>query len=69
MVRTASIVSAEPLTLLSTDSRTSLKMLKSTKRVLSNRKISNGSTPDPMDHNSDSSRSDGIIPKNSRFEF
>lgn len=67
MVRTASIISTEPLSLLQTESRSSLKMLKNTKRVLSNRKISQGSTPDPMDHNSDSSRSDGIISGHSRF--
>lgn len=68
MVRTASIVSSEPVTLLQNDSRSSLKGLKSSNRMRSNRKISSGSTPDPIEHNSDSSRSDGIISGNSRLE-
>lgn len=66
MVRTASIVSGEPLTLLQADSRSSIAVLKNTKRVLSSRKLSHVSTPDPGEHNSDSSRSDGIISRNSR---
>lgn len=69
MVRTASIVSSEPITLLQTDSRSSLAVLKNTKRVLSSRKLSQSqtSTPDPNEHNSDSSRSDGIITGHSRI--
>jgi len=59
MVRTASIISSEPLTLLQAESRSSLA-LKNSKRIRSSRKISSGSTPDPNDHNSDSSRSNDI---------
>lgn len=66
MVRTASIISSEPLPLLQADSRSSLAALKSSgKRGRGGRKILQGSTPDLID-NSDSSRSDGVISGNSR---
>lgn len=56
MVRTASIVSAtEPFALMQTDSRQTLMKVK---RAMPNRKFSlGGSTPDPLEPNSDSSQS------------
>lgn len=68
MVRTASIVSAaEPISLLQADSRSSLAVRKNSKRVFGSRKVSQGSTPDPIEHNSDSSRSNERSPSNSKY--
>lgn len=57
MVRTASIISSEPLALLQAESRSSLAALKNSKRRLVARQISQGSSPDLIDGGSDSSRS------------
>lgn len=59
MVRTASVVSSEPLSILQVESRGSLRKTRAiTAGVLKSRKISsNTSTPDLIDPNSDSSHS------------
>lgn len=58
MVRTASIISSEPITIMQADSRSTLAGIKREKRrELSSRKIS--SSPDVGDNQSDSSHSDG----------
>ncbi|XP_055631289.1 uncharacterized protein LOC129771560 [Toxorhynchites rutilus septentrionalis] len=64
MVRTASVVSTEPLSILQAESRGSLRKgcLVTAGAVLKARKISsNTSTPDLNDPNSDSSHSNGHI--------
>ncbi|XP_063704388.1 oxysterol-binding protein-related protein 8 isoform X4 [Culicoides brevitarsis] len=56
MVRTASIISSEPMTLLQADSRTSLQALKAQRKALAaSRKISSNSTPDHTANTSDDS--------------
>lgn len=52
MVRTASIISSEPMTLLQTDSRSSLQALKQQRRALAARATSGTSTPDHIGQNS-----------------
>lgn len=61
MVRTASIISSEPI-ILQADSRSSLAALKKSKRILGGRKIS---TPDLVDA-SDSSHSNELSGKGSK---
>lgn len=59
MVRTASIVSSEPLAMLQADSRSSLQAFKSSRRALAARKTSSDSTPDMQLKDSDDSNSGG----------
>lgn len=62
MVRTASIVSSEPIAILQAESRSSLVALKSSKRVLKAKRISQGSSPE-INNISDSSQSnEGTVP-------
>ncbi|XP_038105466.1 oxysterol-binding protein-related protein 8 isoform X6 [Culex quinquefasciatus] len=62
MVRTASVVSSDPLSILQVESRGSLRKTRAlTAGVLKSRKISsNTSTPDLIDPNSDSSHSNDV---------
>lgn len=62
MVRTTSIVSGEPITILQGESRSSLVALKQNKRILKSKRVSKGSSPEAAMHDSDSSQSlDGVV--------